>query len=157
MTLFIISPATEARIAWVSRARCRSTDPDEFFVRGAAQRKAAVICRHCPAVAQCLADALDNQMKFGVWGAWLNANGGRSSSSIPRLIRGPGSSPPRASTATSANRRNHPLLAGNTTASPVSASEAVADHRSACRPPIRLRWELRVISVSPRVTTHRKF
>jgi WhiB family redox-sensing transcriptional regulator len=68
MTLFIISPAAEARIAWVSMARYRSTDPDEFFVRGAAQRKATVICRHCPVVADCLADALDNQMEFGVWG-----------------------------------------------------------------------------------------
>jgi WhiB family transcriptional regulator, redox-sensing transcriptional regulator len=54
--------------AWVSKALCRSTDPDEFFVRGAAQRKAAVICRHCPVVAECLADALGNQMQFGVWG-----------------------------------------------------------------------------------------
>jgi len=61
------SPA-EARSAWVSQARCRSTDPDELFVRGAAQRKAAVICRHCLVVVECLADALDNQMEFGVWG-----------------------------------------------------------------------------------------
>jgi WhiB family transcriptional regulator, redox-sensing transcriptional regulator len=42
MTQSIIS-AAEDRIAWVSSARCRSTDPDELFVRGAAQRKAAVI------------------------------------------------------------------------------------------------------------------
>jgi WhiB family redox-sensing transcriptional regulator len=65
--LLFISPA-EARIAWVSKARCRSTDPDELFVPGAAQRNAAVICRHCPVIAECLADALDNQMEFGVWG-----------------------------------------------------------------------------------------
>ena len=58
----------EARMAWVSKARCRSTDRDELFVRGAAQRKAAVICRHCPVVAECLAEALDNQIEFGVWG-----------------------------------------------------------------------------------------
>ncbi|WP_325096654.1 WhiB family transcriptional regulator [Mycolicibacterium vinylchloridicum] len=58
----------EARIAWVSRALCRSTDPDELFVRGAAQRKAAVICRHCPVMAECGADALDNRVEFGVWG-----------------------------------------------------------------------------------------
>jgi WhiB family transcriptional regulator, redox-sensing transcriptional regulator len=63
-----IGTAAEARAAWVSKALCRSTDPDELFVRGAAQRKAAVICRHCPVVAECLADALDNQMEFGVWG-----------------------------------------------------------------------------------------
>ena len=60
--------AAEARIVWVSSARCRSTDPDRLFVRGAAQRKAAVICRHCPVIAECAAEALDNQMEFGVWG-----------------------------------------------------------------------------------------
>jgi WhiB family transcriptional regulator, redox-sensing transcriptional regulator len=63
-----IGRVAEPRIAWVSKARCLSTDPDELFVSGAAQKKAAVICRHCPVVAECLADALDNQMEFGVWG-----------------------------------------------------------------------------------------
>ena len=58
----------EARIAWVSQARCRASDPDELFVRGAAQRKAAVICRHCPVILECGADALDNRVEFGVWG-----------------------------------------------------------------------------------------
>lgn len=58
----------EARIAWVSQARCRQADPDELFVRGAAQRKAAVICRHCPVILECGADALDNRVEFGVWG-----------------------------------------------------------------------------------------
>ncbi|MDM2117088.1 WhiB family transcriptional regulator, partial [Mycobacteroides abscessus] len=58
----------EARIAWVSQARCRQGDPDELFVRGAAQRKAAVICRHCPVMMECGADALDNRVEFGVWG-----------------------------------------------------------------------------------------
>lgn len=56
------------RIAWVSRALCRQSDPDELFVRGAAQRKAAVICRHCPVMQECGADALDNKVEFGVWG-----------------------------------------------------------------------------------------
>ena len=60
--------AAEARIAWVSKARCLSTDPDELFVRGAAQRKVTLICRHCPVIAECLADALDNQIEFGIWG-----------------------------------------------------------------------------------------
>jgi WhiB family redox-sensing transcriptional regulator len=58
----------EARFAWVSSARCRATNPDSLFVRGAAQRKAAVICRHCPVIDKCAAEALDNQMEFGVWG-----------------------------------------------------------------------------------------
>jgi WhiB family transcriptional regulator, redox-sensing transcriptional regulator len=59
---------TEGDRTWVSKALCKSTDPDELFVRGAAQRKAAVICRHCPVMQQCAADALDNQVEYGVWG-----------------------------------------------------------------------------------------
>jgi WhiB family transcriptional regulator, redox-sensing transcriptional regulator len=63
-----ITWAVEGRLAWVSKARCRSTDPDELFVHGAAQRKVAVICRHCPVIVECAADSLDNRMEFGVWG-----------------------------------------------------------------------------------------
>lgn len=58
----------EARQQWVSQARCRDIDPDELFVKGAAQRQAAAICRHCPVLLQCRADALDNRVEFGVWG-----------------------------------------------------------------------------------------
>lgn len=32
------------RQEWVPRAKCRDIDPDKLFVRGAAQREAAVIC-----------------------------------------------------------------------------------------------------------------
>jgi WhiB family redox-sensing transcriptional regulator len=58
----------EERNGWVSKALCRTTDPDELFVRGGAQRKAAVICRHCPVMQECAAEALDNKVEFGVWG-----------------------------------------------------------------------------------------
>jgi WhiB family transcriptional regulator, redox-sensing transcriptional regulator len=58
----------EIRISWVSKARCSAADPDELFVRGAAQQKAAVICRQCPVILECRADALDNRVEFGVWG-----------------------------------------------------------------------------------------
>jgi WhiB family transcriptional regulator, redox-sensing transcriptional regulator len=67
-TALLRSVDAEERIAWVSKALCRATDPDELFVRGAAQRKAAVICRHCPVMQECGADALDNKVEFGVWG-----------------------------------------------------------------------------------------
>ncbi len=63
-----IETVGEARAAWVSRAACLSTDPDALFVRGKAQRSATAVCRQCPVVAECLAEALDNQMEFGVWG-----------------------------------------------------------------------------------------
>jgi len=58
----------DARREWVPRARCREADPDRLFVRGAAQKEAAVICRRCPVVMQCAAEALDNRVEFGVWG-----------------------------------------------------------------------------------------
>jgi WhiB family transcriptional regulator, redox-sensing transcriptional regulator len=54
--------------AWVAKALCKETDPDALFVRGAAQRKAAVICRHCPVMQECGAEALDNKVEFGIWG-----------------------------------------------------------------------------------------
>lgn len=53
---------------WVTQAHCRNGDPDALFVRGAEQRKAAVICRRCPVQMECCADALDNKVEFGVWG-----------------------------------------------------------------------------------------
>jgi len=54
--------------AWVANARCRDSDPDKLFVRGAAQRQAAAMCRHCPVMQECAADALDNKVEYGVWG-----------------------------------------------------------------------------------------
>ena len=41
--------------------------PDQF-VQGAAQNRAKAICLACPVRTECLADALDNRIEFGVWG-----------------------------------------------------------------------------------------
>lgn len=56
------------RDEWVPQASCRAGDPDALFVRGAEQRSAAVICRHCPVRLECLIDALNGRIEFGVWG-----------------------------------------------------------------------------------------
>jgi RNA polymerase sigma factor (sigma-70 family) len=53
---------------WTSLAACKETDPAELFVRGAAQNRAKLICRGCPVQPECLADALDNEIEFGIWG-----------------------------------------------------------------------------------------
>jgi WhiB family transcriptional regulator, redox-sensing transcriptional regulator len=53
---------------WASRARCRTADPDTLFVQGAAQNRAKAICLGCPVRTECLADALDTQTEYGVWG-----------------------------------------------------------------------------------------
>ncbi|GAA2988401.1 WhiB family transcriptional regulator [Actinokineospora diospyrosa] len=53
---------------WRVRATCRDEDPDGLFVRGAEQRKAKMVCIACPVRTECLAEALDNRIEFGVWG-----------------------------------------------------------------------------------------
>jgi WhiB family redox-sensing transcriptional regulator len=53
---------------WVSEALCLTVDPDELFVQGADQRKATAICRRCPVMYECGAEALDYKVEFGVWG-----------------------------------------------------------------------------------------
>ena len=53
---------------WSQSAACKNADPDLLFVQGAAQNKVKVICAGCKVRTECLADALDNQIEFGVWG-----------------------------------------------------------------------------------------
>jgi WhiB family redox-sensing transcriptional regulator len=53
---------------WTAQAACRATDPDALFVQGAAQNRAKMVCQGCPVRTECLADALDNRIEFGVWG-----------------------------------------------------------------------------------------
>lgn len=53
---------------WTTKAACRDHDPDALFVQGAEQNRAKVICRGCEVRTECLADALDNRIEFGVWG-----------------------------------------------------------------------------------------
>lgn len=55
-------------VEWISRAACRGTDPDTLFVQGAAQNRAKAICMGCDVRTECLADALDHNVEFGVWG-----------------------------------------------------------------------------------------
>jgi WhiB family transcriptional regulator, redox-sensing transcriptional regulator len=77
MTILALSPTTSraglmvgARTEsdWTTRAACRDTDPDELFVQGAAQNRAKTRCFGCVVRTECLADALDNRVEFGVWG-----------------------------------------------------------------------------------------
>lgn len=53
---------------WATKGRCAGQDPDALFVEGKEQRAAKAVCKGCPVVAECLADALDNRTPFGVWG-----------------------------------------------------------------------------------------
>jgi WhiB family transcriptional regulator, redox-sensing transcriptional regulator len=53
---------------WPALASCRNDDPDAMFVEGTEQNVAKRICRGCPVRYECLAEALDNRIEFGVWG-----------------------------------------------------------------------------------------
>jgi len=53
---------------WAARGACRTADPDALFVQGAAQNRAKSLGRACPVRTECLADALDHRIEFGVWG-----------------------------------------------------------------------------------------
>lgn len=53
---------------WAAAATCQQSRPDELFVRGAEQHKAKLVCASCPVRAECLAEALDNKIEWGVWG-----------------------------------------------------------------------------------------
>lgn len=53
---------------WQTWAKCRTADPEELFVEGAAQNRAKALCDGCPVRTECLAHALDNRIEHGVWG-----------------------------------------------------------------------------------------
>ena len=58
---------TAFREDWAMAAKCRGTG-DVLFVQGAAQRQARVLCEDCPVRRECLAEALDDRIEWGVWG-----------------------------------------------------------------------------------------
>ncbi len=53
---------------WTREAKCRQSRPDDLFVKGAEQHKAKLVCAGCPVRLQCLAEALDQRIEWGVWG-----------------------------------------------------------------------------------------
>jgi WhiB family redox-sensing transcriptional regulator len=53
---------------WSTNAVCNQDRPDELFVRGAAQNRAKQLCAGCTVRPECLAEALDNRVEWGVWG-----------------------------------------------------------------------------------------
>jgi WhiB family transcriptional regulator, redox-sensing transcriptional regulator len=52
---------------WAAAAKCRGTG-DVLFAQGAAQRRVRVLCDGCPVQRECLAEALDDRIEWGVWG-----------------------------------------------------------------------------------------
>ncbi len=53
---------------WMADAACRGMDPELFFpARGYTGHPAKAVCSTCPVIRDCLAYALRNGEKFGVW------------------------------------------------------------------------------------------
>lgn len=53
---------------WRQDAACRSSDAEELFADSAQQKRAKAVCTGCPVRIECLVEALDNRVEFGVWG-----------------------------------------------------------------------------------------
>ncbi|WP_435059675.1 WhiB family transcriptional regulator [Streptomyces sp. bgisy060] len=58
---------TSARAYWHEDAACRTADPDELF-DCTRQNRAKAVCTGCPVRTECLVEALDNRVEWGVWG-----------------------------------------------------------------------------------------
>jgi WhiB family redox-sensing transcriptional regulator len=53
---------------WARKGQCQDAGLDAMFVRGAEQNRAKNICAGCPVKMECLAEALDSKLEWGVWG-----------------------------------------------------------------------------------------
>ncbi len=61
--------AADGSLSWQTRALCAETDPEAFFPeKGGSTREAKRICNQCEVQAECLAYALKNDERFGIWG-----------------------------------------------------------------------------------------
>ncbi len=52
---------------WAAVAACKG-ESDALFVKGAEQNRAKQVCGGGTVRAECLAEALDNRIEWGVWG-----------------------------------------------------------------------------------------
>ncbi|MDO7868438.1 WhiB family transcriptional regulator [Nocardioides jiangxiensis] len=83
---------------WSMQAACRETQPDSLFVKGAEQNKAKQVCASCLVRSECLAEALENRIEWGVWGgmtererrALLRNNPGASWADVLRAAKSAG-------------------------------------------------------------------
>jgi WhiB family transcriptional regulator, redox-sensing transcriptional regulator len=59
-------PAVQ-REDWTMLAKCRGME-DALFPEASDQKRARLVCSGCPVRYECLAEALDNRIEWGVWG-----------------------------------------------------------------------------------------
>lgn len=53
---------------WRREALCAQTDPELFFARGQHFAAKAICHSGCPIKQECLTEALDGEIEYGVWG-----------------------------------------------------------------------------------------
>jgi WhiB family redox-sensing transcriptional regulator len=54
---------------WMGDGLCAQVDPERFFPeKGGSTREAKRICGSCPVREKCLAYAVENGERFGIWG-----------------------------------------------------------------------------------------
>ena len=62
-----MADSTKHQQSWVEQARCRGAE-DDLFPEGKQQKRAAAICMGCPVRQDCLIEALDSRLEWGIWG-----------------------------------------------------------------------------------------
>ena len=69
MSLQSLESDQPEEMTWQENALCAQTDPEAFFPeKGGSTREAKRICVGCEVKAECLAYALSNDERFGIWG-----------------------------------------------------------------------------------------
>ncbi|MFZ4584692.1 MAG: WhiB family transcriptional regulator [Acidimicrobiia bacterium] len=64
-----VQPLPEGQQPWMLEARCRATDPSNFFPSdGVGVEVAKRVCAECPVRNDCLEYALQYRIDHGVWG-----------------------------------------------------------------------------------------
>lgn len=53
--------------AWTLQAKCVGMG-DALFPEAPAQKRVKMMCVDCPVRLECLAEALDNEIEWGIWG-----------------------------------------------------------------------------------------
>ena len=67
--LVLLGTTGEEELSWQERSLCAQTDPEAFFPeKGGSTREAKRVCTGCEVRAECLAYALANDERFGIWG-----------------------------------------------------------------------------------------
>lgn len=79
VTSIVITPQVDDD--WREQAACKSSDPDAWFPEASSSANAALrICRTCPVMGRCAAEAIARGEQHGCWG-------GMSEAALRRAVR----------------------------------------------------------------------